>query len=46
VKVPAPADFEIRLIIWETIEIPKSPNKNVVDIYIRAVLDSSATGLD
>jgi hypothetical protein len=43
-KVPQPADFEVRLIVWETFDIPKSPSKSVVDIFIKAAMDSTATG--
>lgn len=44
---PAPLEYEVRLIILETIHVPTMPAKgNVVDIFVRAAMDSTATGTD
>lgn len=36
----------MRLIIWETFEIPKVATKKVVDIMVTVAMDASATGKD
>lgn len=41
---PAPMEYEVRLIVLETFEIPKNPPKKVVDIFLKASIDASATG--
>lgn len=37
-----PQEYEVRLIIWETFNIPKT-TKKVVDIFCKVTMDSSAT---
>lgn len=39
-----PSEYEVRLIVWETFNIPLNPVKKAVDIFVRCVMDSSATG--
>lgn len=41
---PAPMEYEVRLIILETFEIPKTAPKKVVDIFLKASMDATATG--
>jgi hypothetical protein len=44
---PLPLEYEVRLIILETLNIPLITKKgNIVDIFVRASMDSSATGTD
>ena len=43
---PVPQEYEVRLIIWETFEIPKVATKKVVDIMLRVAMDPTATGTD
>jgi len=45
---PTPQEYEIRLVILETFHLPlntKTKN-NVVDIFVRATIDASASGKD
>ncbi|CAD8189110.1 unnamed protein product [Paramecium pentaurelia] len=45
-QAPLPQEYEVRLIIWETFEIPKVATKKVVDIMVTVAMDASATGKD
>ena len=44
IEKPKPQEFEIRIVIWETYNIPLSKGKKKNDIFIKATLDGTATG--
>lgn len=43
-SAPKPLEFELRLIIWDTKEIPKIGESKQVSIMVTVALDKSATG--
>jgi hypothetical protein len=40
-------EYEVRLIILETINVPRNPKKNnMIDIFVVAAMDATATGVE
>lgn len=46
IEQPKPQEFEIRVVIWETHDIPMAKGKKKMDIYIKGTLDATATGIN
>lgn len=56
IQRPAPQEYEVRVIILETFNIPRNEKKvwsdildyenNVVDIFVKAAMDATATGTE
>ena len=43
---PKPLEFELRIVIWDTLEMPKIGENKVVSLMVTMALDKSATGLN